>query len=726
MKHQVRNLLKWGAGGNRSLKQVRGSLRIILAALLLATCNIATAGIVSPAPGSTLPGSSVVFSWDPISKATQYYLALGTSPDVLTRSPWSDLGFKVVSSGTSVNFLDLPQDGKPVYGRLWYVKSTGGLGYQDYSWSTDAGGQPDAPATLLSPLPPQTLANDTILSWDPGHGANKYMLMIASNAKTLASAPWADLFSWSGTETSVQLNGLLPTDGSTVYVRLWSQILGTWRYVDYTFQTEALQAATLSLPQAGTTIGNSSIDFQWGEVPGASEYIVGVGSSQAALEVDWGDIFVGSSTQNSLTAYNIPLNGRDIYVRLWTSLKGSWIYNDYRFSTQQVVPAALLLPATDQVLDKHAQRFAWTKGTDATEYLFAVASSPELLSGEPYGDIFTTSTTDNDIVATGLPLDGKPVYVRLWSLINDEWFHRDSVFQSVVDTSPPDPLQECNERGWQRVAASIGGNQRQLLVKANAGAWTKGVILLMHGGGGSYTNWCNSSFSYPQWQFANDAVKQGYAVLALDSTDHVVQDDVGQDCGKRFDAVRQAKDNVDLPFLSWVLDGLVPALRPAGSNQNVFVAGISNGGYMATRAATRFGDRITAFAPVAAGDPYGTEFYCDKNIGTRPEAPGTYLDRETGLSIANKYACLSSSYVNEMPWDSASGNANRPPFMLAYHMDDGIVDSSCKDKLNDQLIDHGYPDHSPVILTGGGLDPEAAHYWLPEYNQPILDFFNGF
>ena len=578
-------------------------------------------------------------------------------------------------------------------------------------------------ATLISPLPPATISSGTVLTWNPGKGVTKYMLNVGSSLAVVSGPPWADLFSWSGTGTSVAIPNL-PTDGSFVYIRLWSQISGIWTYESYTFQTKALTAATLNRPQAGAPIGNTSAEFHWNSVSGATEYMLAVATNANILQgAPWGDIYVGNTTANSLTVYNLPLDGLNIHVRLWTKFGSAWVFNDYQFPTQKVVPAALISPSTAQALGKHAQKFTWNRPSVATQYMFAIATNPALLPGEPYGDIFTATTTESEVVATELPLDGRDVYVRLWSLINNEWFYRDSVFHTVVNNSPPDPLQECTERGWQHVKVNIGGQERQLLAKGTGGAWTRGAVIALHGGGTNFTYWCSDSLVYPQYQFANEAIEQGYAVIALDSTDDTLLDDHGQNCGKRWDAASELQGNIDLPFMSWVLNGFIPSQRPTGSSDNIFVAGHSNGGYMASRTATHFDDRITAFVSVAGGDPYGTRLNCDITLDTRPEAPGIFVDRETGRGIQNEDACLSPSYPNEMTWETTNP-VTKPPYMLAYHTDDGVVNNSCMEKLNTQLITHGYSNGGALILTGGALDPEEAHHWQPDYNQPIIDFFN--
>ncbi len=59
---------------------------------------------------------------------------------------------------------------------------------------------------------------------------------------------------------------------------------------------------------------------------GASGHWLYVGNSQGAFDIySSGDL--GSSTSH--TATGLPVDGRTLYVRLWTLQGGTWLFNDY-------------------------------------------------------------------------------------------------------------------------------------------------------------------------------------------------------------------------------------------------------------------------------------------------------------------------------------------------------------------------------------------------------------
>lgn len=281
---------------------------------------------------------------------------------------------------------------------------------------------------------------------------------------------------------------------------------------------------------------------------------------------------------------------------------------------------------------------------------------------------------------------------------------------------------QCQARGWRREVVSAGGLPRLVLWKGPPGAWTQGALLVMHGGGGSHTNFCvaNVALIEPQVRFTEQALAQGFAVFLLDSSDRVT-DRNGRLCGKVWDDEVRARDNLDLPFIEQVLARVVPAQRPAGSRTEVFVTGHSSGGYMAVRAASRLGDRITAFAPVASGDPYGWTRDCSPRPGDRPNVFGAGFDNETGRQIIEPGACNAPAHPHEQPWDGATLTP-KPGFRAFHHAQDGINDRSCVEKVRQQLVARGYPEAPPFTLDGGSRSVDV-HHWLDDYNAPLLAYF---
>jgi len=284
--------------------------------------------------------------------------------------------------------------------------------------------------------------------------------------------------------------------------------------------------------------------------------------------------------------------------------------------------------------------------------------------------------------------------------------------------------KQCTAQGWRRVVSHVAGLPRELLWKGPNGPWTKGAILVMHGGGGQHFQWCvaNARSVAPQVRFSELAVAEGFAVFLLNSSDRVT-DKEGRVCGKVWDDAVQDRPNLDLPFIGHVIREIVPQLRPRQSRNAIFATGLSSGGYMTVRASTHFDNWITAFAPVSNGDPYGWHRVCESGLTVRTEVHGAGFDNETGKRITDLDACRAESYPNEKPWDSARPLV-KPTFRIFHHENDGINDLSCSEKVGKLLRQHGYPE-VPALLLRGGQRSLVNHLWQDAYNRPILEFFSS-
>jgi len=296
-----------------------------------------TPSMTSPTPGSTLSGATETFSWsDNGASVSEYWLYIGTtgvgSKDILDSSQ---------GTSTSATVSGLPTDGSTVYVRFWY-KISGSWLSQDYTYTAFAGGGTPG---ITSPTPGSTLSGATeTFTWsDNGASVSKYWLYIGSSVGASDIHNSGDL----GTATSTSVSGL-PTDGSTVYVRLWYQISGSWLFQDYTYTAfTAGGTPGITSPTPGSTLSGATETFTWSDNGASvSKYWLYIGSSVGGKDIhDSGDL--GTATSTSVSG--LPTDGSTVYVRFWYYIGvfpilaegeevqpsvpvGSWYYIDYTYT----------------------------------------------------------------------------------------------------------------------------------------------------------------------------------------------------------------------------------------------------------------------------------------------------------------------------------------------------------------------------------------------------------
>jgi hypothetical protein len=117
-----------------------------------------------------------------------------------------------------------------VYARLWSFIN-GAWQSADYTY-TEAG--TPVPAALISPAPGSVLTGSSAtFEWTAGSGPVAYELWLGT-----IGVGTNDLYnSGSTTATSASVTGL-PTNGMTVFARLYQLMNGAWQFTDYTY-TEA-------------------------------------------------------------------------------------------------------------------------------------------------------------------------------------------------------------------------------------------------------------------------------------------------------------------------------------------------------------------------------------------------------------------------------------------------------------------------------------------------------
>jgi hypothetical protein len=275
------------------------------------------AALTSPAAGSTLPGATANFQWNAGVGVARYYLFAGAYPG------GNNFYGADQNLATQASVTGLPVDGTTVYVRLWsYID--GVWQFNDYTF-TAAGNVTPTKAAITSPAPGSTLSGTAVtFTWNSGSAVTRYFLHVGlwQGGNTLFSQDMVNA-------TSAGVSGL-PNDASTVYVRLWSYINGAWQFNDYTYTASgtapAAAKAEMTSPAAGSTLGGTSVTFQWTKGSAAQRYWLMVGTS-----VGNNDIYGGDQNLNQSVLVTVPANGKPLYVRLWSYINSAWQYNDYTY-----------------------------------------------------------------------------------------------------------------------------------------------------------------------------------------------------------------------------------------------------------------------------------------------------------------------------------------------------------------------------------------------------------
>jgi hypothetical protein len=186
--------------------------------------------VVAPVPGSQLGGDTETFQWSANgSVVTEWTLSVGSSQGANDLYDSGALGSGTLSDTVS----GLPMDGSTVWVRLWYTIDQ--LRWVDYQYTAMLIGDPE----MVSPTPGSQLGGDTeTFQWSAnGTPVTEWCLYVGTS---VGGKEIHDSGSLGSSTLSAVVSGL-PSDGSTVWVRLW-YVSNNWRWVDfqYTATTDGL------------------------------------------------------------------------------------------------------------------------------------------------------------------------------------------------------------------------------------------------------------------------------------------------------------------------------------------------------------------------------------------------------------------------------------------------------------------------------------------------------
>ena len=230
-----------------------------------------------------------------------------------------------LSSGLISN---IPTIGAKLYARL-YSKINGAWQYNDYTYTEY--GTP-VPAALTSPTPGSALTGaSATFTWSAGTGVTMYEFRLGTTGPGSTN-----LYNSAEATTTALTSGIvsnIPTNGTTLYARLYSLIKGAWQYTDYTY-TESLPPApaVLATPTPGSKLTGSSATFTWSAGVDVTLYEFRLGTTGPSSANVYNSAGATTTALTSGVVSNIPINGAKLYARLYSKINGAWQYNDYTYT----------------------------------------------------------------------------------------------------------------------------------------------------------------------------------------------------------------------------------------------------------------------------------------------------------------------------------------------------------------------------------------------------------
>jgi hypothetical protein len=377
----------------------------------------------------------------------------GEGREVLTGSP----------SLTTTAIANSPVGNYPI------TAAQGSLSALNYGFAFVNGNLNIYSVTALITLPSKgaTLVGSTVtFRWTEESGATSYQLWLGRSAGTHDLAVIGTTL-LSGTVTT------LPTDGSAIYATLNGYAGGKWTVQDTaTYTAATIVRAQILSPAKGSTLTGSTVTFSWTGESGATSYQLWLGRTLGAH-----DLAVIGTTQLSGTVTTLPTDGSQVFATLNGYAGGKWTVQDTAsYTALNLIKAAIQSPAEGATLVGSTVTFIWTAETGATSY--------QLWLGRTAGahDLAVVGTAQLSATATGLPIDGSPVYATLNGYAGGKWTVQDSKSYTAASLntatiiSPAKGSMLTGNKVTFSWTAETGATSYQLWLGHSAGAHDIAVV----------------------------------------------------------------------------------------------------------------------------------------------------------------------------------------------------------------------------------------------------------
>lgn len=277
--------------------------------------------------------------------------------------------------------------------------------------------------------------------------------------------------------SSTGVNITYPANGNTIYVRLWYQDAGVWKFFDYLYGAPTAASPVIASPTPETTLAsNDSVSLTWSGNGNTDIQAWWIYVGTEAEDNTYGDSgnfeLPGSVTTKTIALTNVPTSS-DVYVTLYWKIAGEWSFAAFHYTSSATAAAKPLLtvdgnPYTgSNVLTGSNATLSWNaNGLTISEYWMHIADGNTAQGGGVGGkNIYDSGTlgTNTSVDLTGLPQNGQTLYIRLWYLISGAWLSADFTVTSASAT----PLISSPTPGTPTTPGTLTGTSMQFTWSAN-------------------------------------------------------------------------------------------------------------------------------------------------------------------------------------------------------------------------------------------------------------------
>jgi hypothetical protein len=180
-----------------------------------------------------------------------------------------------------------------------------------------------AQAALTTPVPSTQLPGTSVtFKWTPGASTHFELWLGTLGPGT------TNLYDSGSVTATTETVGGLPSNGQTVYARLYWLINGAWQYADYTYKAHgSATQGVLSTPTPGARLSGTTVTFTWTPGNTATRFEFWLGTSAGSSNL----YNSGNVTATTETVTGLPGNGEKIYARLYSLIDGAWQYTNYTY-----------------------------------------------------------------------------------------------------------------------------------------------------------------------------------------------------------------------------------------------------------------------------------------------------------------------------------------------------------------------------------------------------------